>query len=120
MIRNIMPQELSKNTSIGCSSIPKQDMDNLPLKVITLLLKKGVNTPGLTRFASDLAYQVESRGRALTGAEAFVFAQLWSLGYLDSFTSEPASTDATYESGYAFGYAEGQHPIEDNDHDYTN
>jgi hypothetical protein len=88
--------------------------------IFLYLKKSGLTDAAMTRFSQDLTYSCESRGRALSVAEAFVFAQLWGRGYLDSFTSEPASEHAIYESGYAFGYAEGQHPIEDNDHDYTN
>ena len=103
-----------------CSVTHPIQRDNTLSAVINLLIKKGLRDTAIARFTEDLTYTNKSRGRALSVAEAFVFAQLWGRGYLDSFTSEPASEHAIYESGYAFGYAECQHPIEDNDHDYTN
>lgn len=89
-------------------------------QLLQYLLTSDLSAAAIERFIEAFTNSAESRGRALSVAEAFVFAQLWVRGYLDSFTSEPASEHAIYESGYAFGYAEGQHPIEDNDYDYIN
>lgn len=109
-----------KSSQVECSVAHPIERDNTPLLVLDLLIKRGLGEQAIARFAEDLTHANKSRCRAFSAAEAFVFAQLWSLGYLDSFTSEPASEHAIYESGYAFGYHEGQHPIEDFDNDYIN
>jgi hypothetical protein len=109
-----------KSFRAECSVAPPIERNNTPLLVLNLLIKRGLREQAIARFAEDLTHANKSRCRAFSAAEAFVFAQLWSLGYLDSFTSEPASEHAIYESGYAFGYHEGQHPIEESDNDYIN
>jgi len=105
----------------GNKALPStQNLRSPQEQLLQYLITSDLSAAAIARFIDDLTYSVESRGRALTVAEAFVFAQLWVRGYLDSFTSEPASEHAIYESGYAFGYAECQHPIEENDYDYIN
>jgi len=82
----------------------ESDLDSLRLSFLTA---------AFADMSADAEAQLNHVAVSASPADRWDSIEAWAIGYHDSSRQSPRSETNSYMAGYAFGYEEGQRPLEE-------